>query len=594
MVSCKEFECNMKYKCPQYYCVPFRYVCNGKWDCPHGKDEDLCGLTRKCSDMFKCRNSQLCLHKNDVCDSFPDCPEGDDEYLCKLLRVKCPHLCYCLNYAILCIHRSTSFFMLNRKFPYFSLHVSNSTIVSSRFIQNWKYLQKISLSNNNLQEICTTANHLVLLVSFTANNNSVFSLNKNCFSNISKLHDISLNTNKISDLKSHSLSYLPKLHDLDISYNLLNHMFSSVFHLVPNIRKLSLEGNCLTNIEVGAFKNINSLKLVKTNDYQICCIKPPEAECTASIPWHISCEYLLPDESMVITLSVVCAAILLLNLMSLGIRIHNIKLEESNAFDIIVLFVNASDLLCGTYLLVLVSSNAYYNHSFLVNEKSWRKHYLCICVFFLSFLFALASATTLMLMSVSRLMVVLYPIESQFKRKSFVTKLVTGCIFTSLILSIILTIVYKSIFGETPFTLCLSTIDPTNSNVMIKFLTFFLSTVQIGCATSICVVYSILIRTMVKKSQEANLQKSTERSNAGMFTQLVVITLSNLLCWIPTDIIFLVSLFVSNYPVHMVIWISIAVTPVNSILNPAVLLFMKLKSCITCHKTAAAGTANQN
>ena len=27
------------FKCPGYHCIPWSYVCDGKWDCPHGYDE---------------------------------------------------------------------------------------------------------------------------------------------------------------------------------------------------------------------------------------------------------------------------------------------------------------------------------------------------------------------------------------------------------------------------------------------------------------------------------------------------------------------------------------------------------------------------
>ena len=49
--ECKEFECNMMFKCLGYYCIPWSYVYDGKWDCPEGSDElstYSCGKTRKC------------------------------------------------------------------------------------------------------------------------------------------------------------------------------------------------------------------------------------------------------------------------------------------------------------------------------------------------------------------------------------------------------------------------------------------------------------------------------------------------------------------------------------------------------------------
>ena len=46
---CKNFECNVHFKCPGYYFIPWGYVCDGKWDCPEGYDESAqisCGLKR--------------------------------------------------------------------------------------------------------------------------------------------------------------------------------------------------------------------------------------------------------------------------------------------------------------------------------------------------------------------------------------------------------------------------------------------------------------------------------------------------------------------------------------------------------------------
>ncbi len=112
MEMCQNFHCNNKFKCPGFYCLPWAYVCDGKWDCPFGHDESItqrCGQKRKCQHMFKCINSQICIHVEDICDNFNDCPLYEDEQMCDLKYAICPKECHCQNYAMFCYEASLNF-----------------------------------------------------------------------------------------------------------------------------------------------------------------------------------------------------------------------------------------------------------------------------------------------------------------------------------------------------------------------------------------------------------------------------------------------------------------------------------------------------
>ena len=60
--NCIDFECNMLFKCPNSHCIPWGYVCDSKWDCPGGSDEHICGSKRQCHNLYKCTQSQICIH----------------------------------------------------------------------------------------------------------------------------------------------------------------------------------------------------------------------------------------------------------------------------------------------------------------------------------------------------------------------------------------------------------------------------------------------------------------------------------------------------------------------------------------------------
>ena len=99
LMSCKDYKCNSTYfKCPRFYCVPWRYVCDGIWQCPGGMEEINC-IKRSCIQQFRCKNSSICLHIRSTCDGQLDCPYNDDEVFCDTEFPDCPQQCRCSLYV---------------------------------------------------------------------------------------------------------------------------------------------------------------------------------------------------------------------------------------------------------------------------------------------------------------------------------------------------------------------------------------------------------------------------------------------------------------------------------------------------------------
>ena len=71
-------------------------MCNGRWDCPGGVEENLCD-TPSCPGLFRCFASSICIHTNAVCDDTTDCPNWDESHLCKFVLPACPAGCVCLS-----------------------------------------------------------------------------------------------------------------------------------------------------------------------------------------------------------------------------------------------------------------------------------------------------------------------------------------------------------------------------------------------------------------------------------------------------------------------------------------------------------------
>ena len=113
--DCKIKSCLWMFKCQDSYCIPYRYMCNGKWDCWNGEDEISC-MNYSCVNMFKCKLSTICIHIKNICDGTIDCLLNDDEMIC--IDLYCIDQCTCLNYGIDCqygnlINKQSSSTILN-------------------------------------------------------------------------------------------------------------------------------------------------------------------------------------------------------------------------------------------------------------------------------------------------------------------------------------------------------------------------------------------------------------------------------------------------------------------------------------------------
>ena len=159
--ECKEFECHQYYKCPEFYCIPWTYVCDGKWDCPYGydeKEEHNCGLERQCKGMLKCLRTQICVHLYDICNDYPDCPFKDDEDLCELKYATCPEKCVCLYFAMKCEIVTKQLLDLSNS-PYTAIHISSSLMSSVTFLKEQEFISVLNISSNFVAHICETVNY---------------------------------------------------------------------------------------------------------------------------------------------------------------------------------------------------------------------------------------------------------------------------------------------------------------------------------------------------------------------------------------------------------------------------------------------------
>ena len=521
--DCNMFECNMMFKCPDYYCVPWAYVCDGKWDCPQGIDEALiygCGQDRNCRSMFNCRNSKICIHLGNVCDEYIDCPLADDEYLCQLSLFRCPEKCTCLSLAIKCVNSSFPLDSLATYFPYVAISVLFSPALDqevARLIPIFREARSIIFIGNNIHTICSYISIWKKLKVLDVSFNSIVNISTLCFHDLPQLSFIKLSNNAINLIQKYAFAAVPKLVYLDLSYNSLDKLEFQIFHQSISLQTLHLNGTDVKTVNVKIFQDIR-LKYVTTLNYHICCIIPTSSTCHyTKRPWHTSCSNLLPKKSMRFTLLVFSLLLTLLN--SLSIAFH-LNLKQLTSFTSLTAAINANDIFCTVYTGIILFADFYFDGNFVAFENQWRRSPPCFTSICMALCFSLVGPCMLFILSLARLEVVIYPMTSRFKTTRFVTKCIAFCWIVFLLVSVNFVLLTKYFLEESPTGLCLPFIDPEHTFWAFKFITLLVAILQLVSSFSILAM-SVKLIIILRAETKPNFQ-STSTTGSSMSILLFI------------------------------------------------------------------------
>ena len=106
-------------------------------------------------------------------------------------------------------------------------------------------------------------------------------------------------------------------------------------------------------------------------------------------------------------------------------------------------------------------------------------------------------------------MLVIHPIDTKFKRTNFVVKFVFLMYVLSFCTALLATVIFKFIYKNLTISLYLPFIDPTNSIIIIKVITWFIIITQTVASVVIMVMHILLI----KKYKESS--KNVENSDVA-------------------------------------------------------------------------------
>ena len=203
-----------------------------------------------------------------------------------------------------------------------------------------------------------------------------------------------------------------------------------------------------------------------------------------------------------------------------------------------------------------------------------------LLAFGLSLNFSLFSPCILTFMSISRLFVVMYPLDPKLKDKGLVLNYVSTLFGLTLTLACIFASLMYYFYEQVPLSLCSPFVDPNNKVMLIRIMTCFTVFTQFVSVLFIITVYGMLFNELMLVKKKFKSAISKKKSHLALIIQILVVTGSNIICWIPSGVIYLVSIFRDRYPIEMIVWTTISGTTINSVINPLVFIITNMRKKI--------------
>ncbi len=578
--SCKHFECNFHFKCPESYCIAWFLVSDGKWDCPFGQDEnEVLDKGTACTYLLKCHSASICIHPENICDEKPHCPFADDEQMCFSISHACPKQCHCFNLALSCIAVFLTDIHVG-KFNLRSLHIVDCRNVSLGIFGPITWLANANFTQNKLTDICNSMNQFPNVVSLDFRKNFVFQIGSKCFHGLKDLKWIIACGNQIRNIKVKSFTNLQSLRYIDISHNFLWQLDSNIFHDVSHRITIKLSSNLLHDSEIAIIEKM-CLNYLITDDPTFCCITPPETTCFLNLLLHqhtTSCSQLLPTICMKIVCALVLTVLVTWNFSTL--LVHCETRYNQRMYNTIVGTVSIGHILSGVYLTFLFVVDRYWQKQFVLKQISWTRNTMCLLAFVFNKLFNITLPLMLGLLSFGRMMMIIFPMSSRFKNESFVKTIVRATLFAAVCLSSSFGL-FATVFKFSLNKLCSHFIDTSVSCIVSNL---FASIIQLMFALIVPFFDICMLRSLVKQQEPLQKVGAWQKGKKNILLKLIFSSMPNVLCWITSGSI-VVFLEIGNHSdVDMLVWPTILIMPINGIVNPSIFLGMKLKRHCLCTK----------
>ncbi|XP_030846903.1 G-protein coupled receptor GRL101-like [Strongylocentrotus purpuratus] len=198
---------------------------------------------------------------------------------------------------------------------------------------------------------------------------------------------------------------------LDLSYNPILHIEEGAFANLRNLVYLFFVEVYLPSIEPDIISNLSSLTTVSASDNRLCCLLSDQENVTCARTSPKSpletCGRLYPSVVLGAFGWIIGFTALVGNINVLVLRLRQDR--NINVQTLLIINLAVADCLMGVYMIFITSADIHFGETFFLSAPWWRDSILCKVASVLAFISSELSVLTLTLITLERLICILFP-----------------------------------------------------------------------------------------------------------------------------------------------------------------------------------------
>jgi len=424
--------------------------------------------------------------------------------------------------------------------------------------------------------------------------NNISVLNEHSFSDLLHVRTIFLQDNPLKHIYNFAFHNCLEISSMDLSSIGLKSISVNAFNGLRSLNKLDLSNNMLENFNVKSLKELKAIEWINvtkilaykryfsvftdtskfwmemeyigSDDWRLCCFASRVKVCDAPKDELSTCEDLLKSRTLRVVVWITSSMSFIGNMYVLTYRIflsrNALKSKGNNLF---LIHLAVADSLMSVYLLNIAITDLRYRNEYVFVAQSWKTGLHCKMLSMISSLSAEMSLSIICLLSILLL------IGISGKGRHLLTPVVkhTACFITWVVLCLLCSVSFTGLVDITSgscvlFNFGMSVFSGWQYKVFLFVCinSFLITITMCSCLKCIHIIYR-----SIKQVKLMGQVFGKSRSDSA-FKNLILLIVSNLVTWIPVEVLLVVSLCGVSISPQVTNWFAIFVLPVTALSNP--------------------------